>query len=747
MTEEHQNFVVDLSNCSREPIHIPGAIQPHGVLFALAEPQLSVTQVSESVRDWLGVEPEAILGQSLERIFAPEPVHQIRETLAHDACNERYPLRTEVEGRAFDLIVHRYDGVAVLEVEPVAAPPLDHGSRDPLRDALTAMQNANSAPQLCDVVVREVKRTTGFERVIMYRFDRDDHGEVIAETVDEPYESYLGLHYPESDIPKQARDLYLKSWLRNIPDAKYSPSPIVPPLRADVGKPLDLSLSVLRSVSPIHLEYLHNIGIRAAMSVSVIVGNRLWGLISCAQHSGPHYVPYEIRAAAETIGRLLSLQLAAFAEREAGLRRTARQPMLSVLSAAMRNDDEHPSLLVSLLKRPNELLALMDASGAAVVENGAVHTCGNAPSPELVRQLCTWLDPELTPYWSAALAKDIAPELRPAVLAEKDSASGLASFALPGPQRRLFWFRPEMVHTVNWGGNPSKPAQADTSLRLHPRRSFELWKQEVHLQAHPWTESDQEALEDLRRTAVEIDLARQVIRERKAVHVRDDLVAVVSHDLRNPLGVIQMQAAWLLHSATEAKSGDPFSLMRESAERIQRSVDRMNALINDLLDLAKIEAGRFDLRCQMENVTDMVHDTLIIIRPLADAKHITLTENIESVRLNADRERFFQVLSNLLGNAIKFTPESGTIALCAKQREHDILFTVSDTGKGIPAEQLPHLFERYWQARGTARQGSGLGLFIAKGIVEAHGGRIWAESEPGAGARFFFTLPLQPVVQ
>lgn len=744
MTEEHQKFVVDLSNCSIEPIHIPGAVQPHGVLFALAEPQLSVTQISESVRDLLGVEPEAILGQSLERIFAPEPVHQIRETLAQDTWNERYPLRTEVAGRAFDLIIHRYDGVAVLEVEPVVAPALQRNSHDPLRDALTAMQNADSAPQLCDVVVRQVKRMTGFERVIMYRFDRDDHGEVIAESVDEPYESYLGLHYPESDIPRQARALYLKSWLRNIPDANYSPSPVVPPLRVDAGKPLDLSLSVLRSVSPIHLEYLHNIGIRASMSVSIIVGDRLWGLISCAQHSGPHYLPYEVRAAAETVGRLLSLQLTAFAEREAGVRRAARQPVLSALSAAMRNDDNHSNLLASLLTQPNQLLALMNASGAAVVENGEVHTCGNAPAPELVRQLCGWLDPDLTPYWSTALAKDVAPEFTAAVLAEKNSASGLATFALPGHQRRLFWFRPEMVHTVNWGGDPSKPAQIDPSLRLHPRRSFELWKQEVRLQAHPWTESDVEALEDLRRITVEIDLARQVIREKKAVRVRDDLVAVVSHDLRNPLGVVQMQASWLLRAATGADGGEPSGLMRESAERIQRAVDRMNGLIFNLLDLAKIEAGRFELRCKSEQVTDMVNDTLIIVRPLADAKRITITEDIDNVRLDADRERLFQVLSNLLGNAIKFTPESGTIALSTRRRQDDVLFTISDTGRGIPAEQLPHVFDRYWQARRADHEGSGLGLFIAKGIVEAHGGRIWAESEPGAGSRFSFTLPLQP---
>jgi chemotaxis family two-component system sensor kinase Cph1 len=240
---------------------------------------------------------------------------------------------------------------------------------------------------------------------------------------------------------------------------------------------------------------------------------------------------------------------------------------------------------------------------------------------------------------------------------------------------------------------------------------------------------------------VEIDLERQVEREQQAVRARDDLVAVVSHDLKTPLGVIQMQAAMFLRSS--GVEGDDVSpRVRAGAERIQRAVNRMNSLVHDLLDLAKIEAGRFDLSRQSEEIGELVEEALIILRPLAESKRIQLEVTLtDQSRVNVDRERIFQVFSNLIGNAIKFTPEGGRIALHTEARDRSMCVTVADTGPGVPSDQVPHVFNRYWQARRGNREGTGLGLYIAKGIVEAHGGRIWVESG-GPGATFRFTLPL-----
>jgi chemotaxis family two-component system sensor kinase Cph1 len=669
--EEPVPFHVDLTNCEREPIHIPGAIQPHGVLLALQEPALTVAQVSENIGDHLGLDIEDVLAGPLSAVLDETSIEQVRTALSQGRWEELNPLRLVAAGKLFD---------------------------------------------------------------------EEEHGCVDAEAKEPALEPYLGLHYPASDIPRQARQLYLKSWLRIIPDARYVPARLVPALWPDTQAPLDLSFSVLRAVSPIHLEYLANMGIVASMSVSLIVRDRLWGLIACVNHSGPLAIPYELRSACEVLGRLTSLQIAALEEREAASRRASHRATQEALAEAMRAGDNTEDVLEALLARPAELLELVGAEGAAVVTAEELSTCGRTPSPALLGALASWLQErgDLAVFATASL-----PALFPAALEAKDVASGLLTFALPGaPPRRLLWFRPEIVQTVSWGGDPRKPVETDPGMRLHPRHSFDLWKEEVRLRSSRWTVGDIEDAEDLRHSAVEIDLERQVRRGQQAVRARDDVVAVVSHDLKNPVSVIQIQAALLLRMTGHGDEERSHRL-RASAQRIQRSVDRMSSLIHDLLDLAKIEAGRVEVRCQPEDAGDMIEEALSMLRQLAETKRITITEELlpGTPAVSADRERIFQVLSNLVGNAIKLTPESGTVAVRVEPGANEVLITVANTGPGIPADQLPHVFDRYWQARRRSREGSGLGLHIAKGIVEAHGGRLWVESPPGAGARFMFTLP------
>jgi chemotaxis family two-component system sensor kinase Cph1 len=734
MSIEAGPHVVDLTNCEREPIHIPGAIQPHGVLVALREPDLNITQVSENVAHHLQLRADAVLGSPLRLLLAAHSVDLVREALANGRWESVNPLRLEARGKHFDGIIHRHDGALILELEPTSGAAPQESIHHPLRAALMSLQFARTLPELCETVVREVRRLTGFERVLLYRFDKDGHGSVDAEARDASLEPYLGLHYPASDIPQQARALYLRNWLRIIPDARYSPVRIVPSLCPQTGAPLDLSFSVLRSVSPIHLEYLANMGIRASMSVSLIVGGRLWGLISCANHTGPRRIPYEIRSASEVLGRLASLQIAALEAREAAELRASRRATQHVLAEALRGGVG----LESLLNHPGELLTLVSADGAAVVWAEKQQSCGRTPAPEMISALANWLEEQaaLVPFATESL-----PALFPAAVDSKDTASGLLTFALPGtPPRRVLWFRSEVPSTVHWGGDPNKPVVTDPSMRIHPRHSFDLWKEEVRLQSRQWIAGDMEAADDLRRNAMEIDLERQVLREQRAVRARDDLVAVVSHDLRNPLGVIQMQANILLR--TVGPDDSEFSRrLRTSAEHIQRSVDRMNTLIRDLLDLARLEAGRFTVQCHPQQIGEMIEEALLILRPLADAKRIELQAALSEAQVNADRDRIFQVLSNLVGNAIKFTPPGGRVSLRCEARSGEVLVTVADSGPGVPADMLVKVFDRYWQARSGDQEGTGLGLYIAKGIVEAHGGRIWAEARADSGATFTFTLP------
>jgi light-regulated signal transduction histidine kinase (bacteriophytochrome) len=321
------------------------------------------------------------------------------------------------------------------------------------------VQRANTLSELAEIVTQEIRRTTGFERVMFYRFHEDGSGSVDAEARDAVHEPYLGLHYPASDIPAQARRLYLDNWLRLIFDAEQTPARIVPALRPDTGAPLDLSFSILRSVSPIHIEYMKNMGVRASMSISLIVRNQLWGLISCLNHTGPRRVSHRMRSACEFMGRLASLQIASFADRDLVASRASRRATEDALQGAMK--DATGSVLAALVAQPRALMDLVDATGAAVVENGDPVTCGSTPPADVIREIARWLEQtgELRPFASASLGVQFPP-----ALAASEVASGLLTFALP--DARLMWFRPELIQTVNWGGNPTKPVEAEAGGRL-----------------------------------------------------------------------------------------------------------------------------------------------------------------------------------------------------------------------------------------------------------------------------------------
>lgn len=733
----------NLTQCDKEPIHIPGSIQPHGVLLVLSEPELTVLQVSANTGDLLGVEARSLPGSRLEHLLDATSLQHLRESLRSGRPADDTPLALVVGARAFDGILHRHQCVVLLELEPVRHPESAEATLPPLhrrlRGALARLQSATRLTDLCQTAASEVRRLTGFERTVVYCFDEDGHGEVVAEEKAEGLDAYLGLHYPASDIPLQARELYLRNWLRLIPDRDYTPAPLLPPLRPDTGTPLDLSFSVLRSVSPVHVEYLRNLGVRASMSISLVHEGRLWGLISCSHHSAPRHVPYEVRSACELVGRVLSQQIGAVTAHEERQLRQRLQALEAGLVEAMRDPPEG-NPLVGLLQRPDALLALASASGVAVVTAETCHTAGVVPAPEALQGLVSWLrgQPGQDVLSTRALSR-----LFPPAESFRGPGSGLLALRMPRPvPDYVLWFRPEVLQTVNWGGNPEKPVEKDgDSVRLHPRRSFALWREEVHGTSLPWTPAELDMVANLRRHALEMDLARQVVREQEAVRARDDLVAVVSHDLKNPLNVIQLQASLIMRALPLGHEG-PWRRVQAYTERMQRSAEQMTTLIRDLLDLSRIEAGRFTLVPRPEDAAELMEDALEALRPLADQKRLSLVWQPPEppIYVSADRDRVFQVLSNLLGNAIKFTPDGGTVRPRVLQEGAQVRFIIQDTGPGIPAQLQSHLFNRYWQAQGASRSGSGLGLYISKGIVEAHGGRIWVESQPGTGSTFQFIL-------
>ncbi len=386
---------IDLTNCDREPIHIPGLIQPHGVLLVLHESTLKIVQVSSNTQDVIGYQPKALLGKPLVDLLDAEQVQLIQQCLAGD-FEHINPLKLSIaRGKqtiAFDGIVHRSDAIVVLELEPKTAKRATDffDFYQQVRGTVTHLQKAPILLDMCQVAVKEVRRITGFERVMVYQFDPEGAGSVIAEATDHEV-PYLGLHYPPSDIPKQARQLYTLNWLRLIPDANYQPVALVPATNPLTDQPLDLSLSVLRSVSPLHLEYLKNMGVTASMSISLMHDRKLWGLIAC-HHSSPKYVPYDTRTVCEFIGQVMSVELA---NKNASEDTDYKMHLKTLLTQFVEALSQSEYFLDSMVQLESPLLELVNATGAAICSDDQCVRVGKAPSEEAILALLEWLKPHL----------------------------------------------------------------------------------------------------------------------------------------------------------------------------------------------------------------------------------------------------------------------------------------------------------------------------------------------------------------
>ncbi|MDH2080696.1 ATP-binding protein [Pseudomonas atacamensis] len=739
--QDPQAFEELLANCADEPIRFPGAIQPHGLLLTLTEPALQIIQVSANVATLLARAPESLIGQPLHSLIGAEHTAQVLQALQQATFSEAAPLRFELNGTEFEGLLHRHQGVLILELEIHVKnfqPRNVAGVNTHLGRMLQRLQAATTLQALYDISVKEIQAMTGYDRVLIYRFEEEGHGQVIAEASDPSMEVFNGLFFPASDIPEQARELYRTNWLRIIPNADYQPVPLVPKLRPDTQTPLDLSFATLRSVSPIHCQYMKNMGVLSSMSISLLKGDKLWGLISCGNRQ-PLHVPHELRMACQTIGQVLSLQISAMETLELTRQREEKVEALARLNQAMV--DSPQNVFDGLAQQPATLMALVNAGGIAIIEDKQLHRYGNCPEPEEIRALHKWLQARGEPVFASHHLSSVYP---PAAQYQS-VASGVLAMSLPKPvDNGVLWFRPEVKENINWSGDPRKPLDlenSDAGMRLRPRTSFEIWKVEMAGISTKWSHGDRFAANDLRRSALENDLARQVRREQAAVQARDDLVAVVSHDLRNPMTVISMLCG-MMQKTFSSEGAHTSRRISTAIDTMQQATARMNTLLEDLLDTSKIDAGRYSITPQALEVGHIFEEAQALLSPLAHDKDISISFQADpDLRIHADPERLFQVLSNLVGNAIKFTPRMGTVGVHAKSVGDEIVFIVRDSGEGIPKEHLPHVFDRYWTIKEGNPTGTGLGLYITQGIVEAHGGQIVAESEPGQGSEFRFTVP------
>jgi two-component system, chemotaxis family, sensor kinase Cph1 len=451
-----------------------------------------------------------VLGRHLSALIGGDQAARIERAAASVVGDLRQvnPLECVIdvagEPRVFDAILRRESGgVLLVEVEIAygARPFSFPNTYQAVRGSVEELNRAATLTELYDATARAVRELTGFDRVMVYRYDEQYNGEVVAESKREDLNSFLGLHYPSTDIPAQARALYEKNWIRLISDVDYAPVPLVPAVDPATGTPLDLTYATLRSVSPIHVEYLQNMGVHASMSISLLRRGRLWGLIACHHYAGPHLPPFGTRAAAEFLGSTLSLRLVDQFEEDQLHKQLAAQAVLAKLTAATLGDDE--SLAAALLGAP-DLLDLVPADGVVVHIQGEYQVRGSVPPPEVVSAVAAWARDAGEEIVSSEYLSRALPEL----VLDPELAAGALALNLPDGQYAV-WFRREVLRSVDWGGDPYNKAIAvkegsdGREVRLSPRRSFERWREIVHQRSQPWTLSETESAEALRRHLVE----------------------------------------------------------------------------------------------------------------------------------------------------------------------------------------------------------------------------------------------------
>jgi len=367
---------IDLTNCEREPIHVLGNIQAFGFLLTVTADWL-VARASANLRDFIGIAPEAALGRPLVDLFSETAVHAIRNrvTLLRglDAVERLFALALTPGGPLFDVAVHFSGAQVVIEAEPATAEQMEASAM--VRAMIARVGQADSFAAFLREGARQVRALTGFDRVKVYRFDEQGSGEVVAESLRPGVDSFLGLHYPASDIPPQARKLYLRNIFRVIADVNGVPVPVAPALDAK-GEVLDLSLSVLRAVSPIHIEYLKNMGVAASLSISIIADGKLWGLFAC-HHYSPRLPGFAYRTAAELFGQMFSLMLESRERREAADYETRARAATDRLMATVAQDSQ---LLSNAQWLGDMIFDTIPADGVGVYLDGVTALTGLTPS-------------------------------------------------------------------------------------------------------------------------------------------------------------------------------------------------------------------------------------------------------------------------------------------------------------------------------------------------------------------------------
>lgn len=764
-----------LQNCENEPIQAPESIQPHGVLLAL-DYKLNILRVSQNTQGFLGIHAEDMLQKPLRSFFRlPETLETRLKNYQHSTTSQQsnfyfqpnnlYELDCITNQKKYSCLVNFQEKYLLLELEQFT---FEHLLPDGFTISKELIFSFHQAPQKLEEILSEnlqrLQKLTGFGRLGIYKFDHQWNGQIIAEVKKENMPSYLGLHFPASDIPAQARALYTKNWLRLISDVNYTPAPIIgiPPL----DHPLDLSFSTLRSVSPVHIQYLKNMEVKASCSISLIIDGQLWGMIVC-HHDAPLYLSPQKRIICVHIGQMLSIQVSTYEKQQHKFLRERQESRFKMIGNRLIEAD---NLLSELKNSAHHLMEILHATGLWGTIGNQELLEGNVPASPAERQILhhflkDYFQKHDKPFITDSLEKTLK-------ISDEFTEKASGVLALPISRRNnnfLVWFKQEKITFVTWGGQPTKDiVMADGHKKLLPRASFAKWKTKVRGESTPWVLNDLKGLTALknailtnllmrsekiaeRKEELEKEVAKKTESLKKIKNQLEDMVVslkesneelenfayATSHDLQEPLRQISTFVQLM-----EKRMGGRLDAKEQSYLKfIVDGTENMQALIDDLLEYSRLTRQKYanekiDLNQLVAKVLHLFQETI---------QNTQAQIRLDSLPVIAGKKVLVQQLfQNLLSNAFKYRKPDVPLRINieAEDKTNHWQFVVTDNGIGILPEFHEAIFQLFKRLHTKhAYKGSGMGLALCQKIVQQHLGNIWVNSAPDVGSSFYFTIP------
>jgi len=731
------DFRLTEDNCDIEPINRPRAIQGHGHMLVFDEKdQDHLMAMSEGVPGLLGMSADDLWQLPVQQ-WMPGTMYKVyTEMQTPGNWDSVDPIPFDLAGEPVNLIRHIHAGKRFLEIEPRADQDTPELSTfRAIRIVTEPLYLVHDLNDLYQEFTRQYKKVTGYDRVMVYQFDKDHHGHVVGEACESHLESFLGLHYPATDIPKMARDLFLLNKSRIITDVDMSNDWLYfnPGIKESVNH-LDLTYTQLRATSPIHIEYLKNMGVGASFTLAIVIESKLWGLIAC-HHYGPHFLSYEMRKTGELIASFFAQRIVEITQGQ--YHEKARHYLdkeVSFLSAINISTD----LSVQLIDTKPDLTALCEADGCAVItQNAGMYTAGASPGRETLIRIRNWLVDE--DYNDVFHTDHLVKEL-PADITIPAEIGGMLSISISTWDKTfLMWFRKSQQYVSHWGGDPGKPYEIDYlgngEIRLSPRKSFEKWKEQVDTRSTPWDKIALDMAKHVREGLLKKEVERQAERAKVIRHDYEQLTYIASHDLQEPLRTVTNYLD-LLAEELEAGNHENFKYYMQ---RTNMATSRMKNLIQDMLEYSRLGRGGEPEWIPVNEILGEIRDDMELL--------ITETNTMFDVgklpAVKGNRTELRQLLQNIITNAIKYRKpeEAPLVRIRAEHTGHYWTFSIEDNGIGIDESYFDRIFLLFQRLHSKdTYSGTGIGLAHCKRVIDALEGKIWVTSKVGKGSTFWFSL-------